>query len=149
MNRTDRDHFTFNVDNSAIIVGQTGSGKTELVKAYVRQLEKAFTPDEMKYVFFDLKVVEFDPKYEDGAKEEYLYTPIKFGTEEDMAYLEELAELAKTRASQDRPMPLICIFIEECDMAVIFGDRFKNSVMTINKHAKAANICSRDWTIRT
>lgn len=146
MNRTDRDHFTFNVDNSAIIVGQTGSGKTELVRSYVRRLEKAYSPDEMKYIFFDLKQCEFITHFsdgtlnEDGAKEEYLYAPVMFGTDADMEYLEELAELAKTRANQDTPNPLLFIYIEECDMAYIFKDRFKKAVMTINKHAIAANM---------
>lgn len=36
----------------------------------------------MKYVIFDLKQVEFDSKHTDGAKQEYLYSPIRFGTGE-------------------------------------------------------------------
>ncbi len=34
-NKTDKDYFTFNVDNSALLVVQTGSGKTELVSQYM------------------------------------------------------------------------------------------------------------------
>jgi hypothetical protein len=140
MNRTNKDYFTFNVHNTAIMVGQTGSGKSELVKAYMRRLERAYTPDEMRYVLFDLKQVEFDTDWEHGAKEEYLYTPIRYGVDEDMAYLEELAILAETRAAEEKPTPLIFIAIEECDMAVAYKGRFKRAVMAINKNAKAANM---------
>lgn len=141
MNTTSKDYFTFNVHNSALVVGQTGSGKTELVRQYIRRLEAAFTPEQMKYVIFDLKVVEFDPKWEDGAKEQYLYSPIRTGRPEDMDYLEELAVLAKSRAGEDgESKPLIFIYIEECDMAVAFPIRFYDAIKTINRFAKQANM---------
>lgn len=78
MNITNSDYFTFNVHNSALIVGQTGTGKTEFVRSMLRRYEKAYTPEQMKYVIFDLKLVEFATHRpdgsidEDGAKEEYL-----------------------------------------------------------------------------
>lgn len=146
MNTTTKDYFTFNVHNSAVIVGQTGSGKTELVRSYVRRLEKAYTPDEMKYVFFDLKQCEFDTHFsngtinEDGAKEEYLYAPVMYGTGADMDYLEKLADLAEERVKTGETKPLIFIYIEECDMAFEYPARFHTAVMKINKHAKEANM---------
>lgn len=140
MNSTTKDHFTFNVHNSALVVGQTGSGKTELVRQYIRRIERAYTPDQMKYVLFDLKQVEFDPSWDGGAKMEYLYTPVRTGTPDDMDYLEELAELAKTRATQDMPIPFLFIYIEECDLAVQYPGRFHEAVITINNNANAANM---------
>ena len=136
MNITNKDYFTFNVHNSALIVGQTGSGKTELVRQYIRRLEQAFTPGQMKYVIYDLKVVEFDPKWEGGAKEEYLYTPVRTGKLEDMDYLEGLAMLAKERYKLEKPEPMLFIYIEECDLAAQYPDRFHKAVMTINGRAK-------------
>lgn len=140
MNKTNKDYFTFNVHNSALVVGQTGSGKTELVRQYIRRLEQAFTPEQMKYVIYDLKVVEFDPKWEGGAKEEYLYTSVRTGKPEDMDYLEELAELAEKRTAEESPQPMIFIYIEECDLAVQYPDRFHDAVMRINTNAKRANM---------
>lgn len=140
MNKTNKDYFTFNVHNSALVVGQTGSGKTELVRQYIRRLEQAFTPEQMRYVIYDLKVVEFDPNWEGGAKEEYLYTPIRTGKPEDMDYLEELTELAEQRAKEERPEPMIFIYIEECDMAAQYPGRFHSAVIRINENAKRANM---------
>ena len=140
MNKTNKDYFTFNVHDSALVIGQSGTGKTELVRQYIRRLERAFTPEQMKYVIYDLKVVEFDPKGEGGAKEEYLHTPIRTGRPEDMDYLEELARLAKDRYKQDKPEQMIFIYIEECDLAAQYPDRFHKAVMTINGRAKKANM---------
>lgn len=146
MNTTNKDYFTFNVHNSALIVGQTGSGKTELVRGYIRRLEKAFTPDKMKYVIFDLKQVEFSATFadgsrnNDGAKAEYLLVPVMHGLDKDMDYLEELAKLSEKRSSEDSPSPLIFIYIEECDMAYDYRDRFFTAVKTINKNAAKANM---------
>ena len=140
MNITNKDYFTFNVHNSALVVGQTGTGKTELVRSYMRRIEQAFTPEEMKYVIFDLKQVEFDTEFDGGAKEEYLYTDIRFGTPEDMEYLEELATLAKDRAETEVTIPFLFIYIEECDLAVQYSERFEDAVFTINRYAQKANM---------
>lgn len=141
MNITNADYFTFNVHHSALVVGQTGSGKTELVRSYIRRLEQAFTPEQMQYIIYDLKQVEFDPKWDGGAKLEYLYTPIRTGTPEDMDYLEELADLAQARADGDKPKDkLLFTYIEECDMAYAYPDRFSKTVMRINRYAAQANM---------
>lgn len=140
MNTTNKDYFTFNVHNSALVVGQTGSGKTELVRQYMRRLEQAYTSEQMKYVIYDLKQVEFDPAWEGGAKKEYLYTNIRMGTSEDMDYLEELARLSSERATDNVTLPLLFIYIEECDMVVFYKDRFYSAVKTINKNAEKANM---------
>ena len=140
MNITNTDYFTFNIHNSAVVVGQTGSGKTELVKSYIKRLEQAFTPEQMQYVIYDLKQIEFDPEY-GGVKEEYLYTPVRTGKPEDMDCLEQLAGLAQARADGNEAKDkLLFIYIEECDMACAYPDRFPRAVMTINKYAKQANM---------
>ena len=146
MNTTNKDYFTFNLHNSALVVGQTGSGKTELVRSYIRRLEKAFTPDKMKYVIFDLKQVEFSTTFpdgsrnDDGAKTEYLLVPVMHGIDNDMDYLEELAKLSEKRSSENSPSPFIFIYIEECDMAYLYKDRFFTAVKTINRNAAKANM---------
>lgn len=143
---TNKDYFTFNVHNSALVVGQTGSGKTELVRSYIRRIEKAFKPDELKYAIFDLKQVEFSPTFADGspndegAKEEYLLAPVSYGGEEGMNFLEELALQSVQRAKNIDSKPFIFIYIEECDLAVQYPDRFHKAVITINHNAKKANM---------
>ena len=146
MNITNADYFTFNVHNSALLVGHTGTGKSEFVRRYIRRLERAFSPNQMQYVIYDLKQCEFSPQFVDGsindegAKLEYLYTDVRIGTPEDMDYLEELALLATSRAKEDTSVPLIFIYIEECDLAAQYSDRFHSAVTTINKNALAANM---------
>ena len=138
---TNADYFTFNVHNSMLLVGQTGSGKSELVRRYIRRLEKAFTPEQMQYVLYDLKQCEFPTSHKDGAKEEYLYTPVRTGTPEDMTYLEELADLAQARADGNEAKDkLLFIYIEECDLAAQYPGRFHAVIMRINKYARRANM---------
>ena len=146
MNITNKDYFTFNVDNSVLLVGQTGSGKTELVRQLIRRLESAYSPNEMKYVIYDLKCCEFythginGEMNLNGAKEEYLYTSVRSGTPAGFDYLDELAVLAKNRAAQENPTPMLFIYIEECDLAATDQARFDKAVITINRHAKQANM---------
>lgn len=139
MNKTDKDYFTFNVHNSALLVGQTGAGKTELARQYMRRLERSYTPEQMNYALFDFKVVEFDPKFDGGAKREYLYTDVRTGLPKDMDYFEELAVLAKKRADEDVQFPLLFIYLDECDFAAQYPVRFQKAVLTINRYAKQAN----------
>lgn len=141
MNTTNKDYFTFNVNNSALVVGQTGTGKTELVKAYMRRLEAGYTPRQMKYVLFDLKQCEFSTDFEEGTKKEYLYIPVINWPDKGLDILEDLARLAVKRTEGLTHNPkLLFIYIEECDMAAIDQKRFDDSVITINKHAKQANM---------
>ena len=145
MNLTNKDYFTFNVNNSALVVGQTASGKTELVRTYMRRLEKAYKPGEMKYVIFDLKQVEFSIDIDDGAKEEYLYAPVLTDPKEGIKLLVELADLVYERAEanpdgKSKPKPFIFIYIEECEMAYEDPEKFVDSVVKINKFAEKANV---------
>lgn len=140
MNITNKDYFTFNVHNSMLLLGQTYSGKTTLVREYMNLLMQAHKPEGAQFVIYDLKQAEFIRWGEDPEKKKYLYTNIRVGTEEDMDYLEELANLAEERAEGSVTTPLIVIYIEECDLAVQYQDRFDAAVMTINERAKAANM---------
>lgn len=146
MNKTNKDYFTFNVHNTALLIGQTGSGKSELVRQYIRRLEKAYTPEKMQYVIYDLKQVEFlthlvnGQVNEEGAKEEYLYSPLRTGLPEDMDFLEDLANLAEIRSKAKDTYPMLFIYIEECDMAIQYPLRFHTAVMKINRFAKLANM---------
>ena len=140
MNKTNKDYFTFSVHSSALVVGQTGSGKTELVKQYMRRLEKAYTPDELKYIIYDLKQVEFMPESVDGANPDYLYTEVRYGTAIDMEYLEAIAELSEQRTQNNQRKPMIFTYIEECDMAVTYPGRFHAAVKKINQHATKSNM---------
>jgi hypothetical protein len=140
MNITNANYFTFNVDNSIFLAGQTGSGKSEFVRRYLRRIERAYTPEEMQYVIFDLKQVEFSPDWEGGAKKEYLYKDVIFNPDEGLDVLEELADFSGERIKGSITKPFLFIYIEECDMAMVNQERFSKSVITINNNAKQANM---------
>jgi DNA segregation ATPase FtsK/SpoIIIE-like protein len=66
MNMTNAEYFTFNVDNSLFITGQTGSGKSYLVHSLIDRLQSAQNPEEVKFVLFNFKQLEFtetDPNF--------------------------------------------------------------------------------------
>lgn len=141
MNTTNRDHFTFNVHHSLLLTGMTGTGKSGLVHSYIQRLEKAFTPEQMQYVIYDLKQCEFPTTREDGAREEYFYSPVRTGTSEDMDYLEGLAKLAEARANNiESKDKMIFIYVEECDMAYAYPERFTAAVLQLNSHVRVANM---------
>jgi hypothetical protein len=144
---TDASYFTFNVDNSIFLTGQTGVGKSEFVRRYMRRIEGAYSPDEMRYVIFDLKRVEFSTHFahdgapnKDGAKQEYLYRDVILDPILGLDVLEELAELAENRVKEAITQPFIFIYIEECDMALIDQERFSKAVTAINKYARQTNM---------
>lgn len=135
MNITNADYFTFNVDNSIFIAGQTGSGKSYLVHKLVDRLQTALSPDEVKFVFFDLKYVEFQDTNKDYLYEEVISDP-KIGLQK----LDNLAKLSEERIKTNEKKTLIFIYIEECDMAAVDQSRFDNAVIKINQNAKSANM---------
>jgi DNA segregation ATPase FtsK/SpoIIIE-like protein len=146
VNTTNKDYFTFNVHNSALLVGQTGTGKSELVRTYLRRLEQAFTPGQMRYVIYDLKQVEWLPHLANGktnpsgAKLAYLYKNVMYGAPQNMDYLEDLAKLAEARSKEQKPEPFIFIYIEKCDMAFQYPNRFHDAIIKIIRTAKDANM---------
>lgn len=143
MNTTNADYFTFNVNNSMLLVGQTGSGKTFLVKKLLYTLESAFTPDQMKFALFDMKNVEFVNEGTDDDRSyshEYLLFDVVLDPIKGLDKLDELAKLAKNRAKLNKPVPLIFIYIEECDMTVFDKERFDHALITINENARDANM---------
>jgi DNA segregation ATPase FtsK/SpoIIIE-like protein len=135
MNTTNAKCFTFNVDNSLFITGQTGSGKSYLVHTLIDRLQSAQTPEELQFVLFDLKQVEFtetDPHF--------LLDDVILDPEIGLSKLEDLARLSIERLKTQTTKPQIFIYIEECDMAALDQKRFDNAVIKINKNAKKANI---------
>lgn len=135
MNITNADYFTFTVDNSIFIAGATGSGKSYLVHKLVDRLQTALSPDEVKFVFFDLKQVEFR-----DTNKDYLYEEVIFDPEVGLQKLDDLAQLSEERIKKDIKKPLIFIYIEECDMAAVDQKRFDAAVIKINHKAKDASM---------
>ncbi len=148
MNITNRDYFTFNVDNSLLLVGQTGSGKTELVKTLIRHPEWTHSPTPIQYALFDMKACEFTRPGADYPAEQ-LYFDIVTDPTVGLDRLDELAQLAEIRSNEVSSQPvsfevskhqMLFIYIEECDMAAVDQARFDKAVIAINTHAARANI---------
>lgn len=135
MNITNADYFTFNVDNSIFIAGQTGSGKSYLVHKLIDRLQAALSPDEVRFVFFDLKQIEFN-----DTDKNYLYENVIIDPEEGLQKLDELANLSNERMQSKETKPQIFIYIEECDMAAVDQKRFDRAVIQINNNAKDASM---------
>ncbi len=139
MNITNKDYFTFAVDNSLLLVGQSGSGKTELVKTLLRRYEAALSPKQLRYALFDMKAVEFAQAGSD-YKPEFLYCDVITDPTIGLGKLDELATLSQERATSGSAHPMLFIYIEECDMAAIDQARFDGAVITINNNAKKATM---------
>ena len=135
MNITNAEYFTFNVDNSLFITGQTGSGKSYLVHSLIDRLQSAQNPDEVKFVLFDLKQVEFAE-----TDRNYLLEDVILDPEIGLSKLEDFAKLSAERLKTQTTKPQIFIYIEECDMAALDQKRFDDAVIKIIKNAKKANI---------
>ena len=91
-----------------LLVGQTGSGKSVFHSHLYREFMRAYSPEELGFVFLDMTRSEF-PEWDTR----YLARPIVHDTEEALRTLEDIAE-----SETDRK---IVIHIEECDM--VYRDR--------------------------
>jgi septin family protein len=129
MNITNKDYFTFNVDNSLLLVGQTGTGKTELVKTLINRTMSSQSAAEVRFVIFDLKVVEFNhfPK-------DYLLFDVITDPNEGLDKLDKLAQLSKERTDNAVTIPMIFIYISKSVtwLLLIRVDLIKQSLLLIS-----------------
>lgn len=123
-------------DSSILLVGQSGTGKTELVKSLIKNLKNDYSPDEVKFVLFDLKCVEFIDE-----DEKYLLKDIITDAPKGVIVLRQLVEEAKKRIENKHKFPAIVIYIEECDIAAQFQDKFDTLMISLLGKAKKANYC--------
>jgi hypothetical protein len=136
MNVTTSEYFTFNVDNSLLLVGQSGSGKSVMCEALFKRYVNAKTPKELRFVILDMTGVDAEILRDEHT--EYIEELIEFDTDKAFDSLEKYAELAVSGRKNESS--LIFIFIEECNMPRVDQARFDRLVETINKNAKKANI---------
>ena len=138
MNTTNADYFTFNAHNSLLLIGKTGSGKSFLVHTLLKKFESAYDSDEMQYVLFDLKQVEFQGKSD--YQNAYLYKDVIVDPRLGLEQLESLASEVELRLKSKLQKPLLFIYIEECDMAMLNQKRFDMALIKIIKSARDANV---------
>ncbi|MFO0920054.1 MAG: DNA translocase FtsK [Candidatus Saccharimonadales bacterium] len=125
---------------SIFITGQTGSGKSYLAKKLLFNTAKAHSKEEVKFVIFDLKSVEFTREGEDYPAG-YLFMPIISDVHEGFVALRHLIELAQERARSGDKYPAIVIYIEECDMAMYDESLFHSLLNSLIINADSANFC--------
>lgn len=123
-------------DTSILLVGETGTGKSELVHTLLEQLKSSYTPDEVNFVLFDLKQVEFQDE-----DVEYLYKNVITSVVTGVRVLRELVEQAELRIKKRQKFPAIVVYIEECDIAAQHQEKFDKLMISLINKAKKANFC--------
>ncbi len=139
MNVTNKDYFTFNVDNSMLLCGQTGTGKSVLQDKHIDEMVKAHDPATLQFVLFDMTQCDFWDLRE-KHKEYVMKYVTDMASDKPFELLDEMADLSEKRIMESVTKPLIFILIEECNMAATDQKRFDKAVITINKNAKRANM---------
>lgn len=129
-------NFSIDEDSSILLVGQTGTGKTELVKSLLKKLKKNYSPKEVSFVIFDMKQVEFQDE-----DKQYLLKDIVTESTEGLRVLKDLVVLANKRIKDKVEYPAIVLYIEECDIAAQYQDKFDELFISLIDKSKLANFC--------
>lgn len=110
----DGERFELDFDAEGIrfvlLAGMTGSGKSVFHSHLYREFMRAYTPEELGFIFLDMTRSEF---LESAWDARYLAQPITYGVEEAFQVLENVG-------TSDADRKLV-IHIEECDM--VYRDR--------------------------
>lgn len=138
MNITNAEYFTFNVDNSMLLVGQTGTGKSVLEDKYIERLLKSYTSDKLQFILLDMTGVDFGQLRDNHP--DYIKEDVSFDSGKGLDVLEVTAHLAEERAASGTIEPLLVLLIEECDMAAIDQEHFDSLLVKINNVASEANM---------
>jgi energy-coupling factor transporter ATP-binding protein EcfA2 len=131
-----RDNIALGSDSSILLLGETGTGKSELVRTILEQLKSNYTPEEVSFVLFDLKQVEFQDE-----DVNYLYKDVITSVVVGVRVLRELVEYADLRIKKKQKFPAIVIYIEECDIAAQHQEKFDKLMISLIGKAKEANFC--------
>lgn len=133
--KTTADYFTFNVDNSALIIGETGSGKSYIAHSLIEKYSNALAAN-VEFLIFDHKMIEYQEEMLNGKEK---FNNYRVYTEPEDT-LEQLEQLLSTINSRNKKSVCLFIYIEECDAAALDQQRFDNAVIKINNNAEKANI---------
>jgi len=131
-----KNNFNVGDDSSILLVGQSGTGKSELVRSFMDNMKTIYEPTEVNFVLFDLKQVEFVD--EDVS---YLYRDVVTTAPQGVRVLRELIELAELRIKKEQRFPAIVVYVEECDIAAQFQDKFDDLMISLISEADKANFC--------
>lgn len=146
---TGREHFELDFDAEGIrfvlLTGMTGSGKTVFHSHLYREFMRAYTPEELGFIFLDMTRSDFLESEWDAR---YLAQPIVHDIKEAFQVLESVG------SDTDRKL---VIHIEECDM--VYRDRArmeaaldrlkaKENVMVVYSTSRPDPVYLADWMRR-
>ena len=126
-------------DNIHTIVfsGSTGSGKSTFHHEITKQIINNNTPKEVRFVFIDLKQVEFG-RYKNS---DYLYHSIIYKPEEAATVLKDLIKESELRFKGLKSSEkAIVVNIEESDIFYSFPKLLEEVWQTIKNHSEKNNI---------
>jgi hypothetical protein len=120
-----------------LLTGQTGSGKSTFHHDITRQLMEQNRPEEIGFVFFDLKRVEFG----EYAQSKYLLAPVIYDVKQAVESFESVAEgkpnwlVGKTGEQQ-----AVFIHVEECDLMMAYPERFEKAWLRLADSPKQPGV---------
>lgn len=141
-----------------LIAGTTGSGKSVCTNSLIVSLLYKSTPEEVRFIMVDPKMVELapyngiphllipvvtDPKKAAGALQWAVYEMMKRYTsfkETGVKKLEEYNQLARSREDMT-PLPVVVVVIDElADLMLVAGKEVEDSICRVAQMGRAAGM---------
>jgi len=121
-----------NTIDNMLISGGPGGGKTVYLSRIIKELTSTFTPEEVKFVIYDDKEVD----YVKMKNSPYLLFPLAKNANEFKTQLEELNQISSSRLASKEKKPAIIIIID----GYYAITKCKETILNILKDSKETNI---------
>ena len=123
---------------NVLLAGGPGGGKTVYFSRLLKELTSKHSPDELKFVIYDSKAVDYF-KFKESP---YLLFPITTDTKIDEFnnQIEKLKEIAKERQSSKTIKPAIIVLIDEISILAYKSKESMQDIISLANISKETNI---------